>query len=54
MKAIPLRKFDDRYTITVAITREFRIRVWIAVQLITLAAWVLGGRLELVDRADGS
>ena len=37
-----LRKMDKRVTIIVRITREARLRVWLASRLIRLAALVLG------------
>ena len=33
--------------LTVYVSRQFRARQWIAVQLIRVAAWVLGGRIEV-------
>lgn len=46
VKPLELRKLDN-LVLTVNITKEFHIRVWLAIKLIWLAAFVLGGELEI-------
>ena len=44
-----LRKLNQDYTMTanLVLTREFRLRMWLAVRLIWLAAWVLDCDVEV-------
>jgi len=39
--------------VTVKKTREYRLRVWLALKLISLAARILDWRLEIMDGLDG-
>lgn len=47
-------KIMRRATITVTLkrAREMRMRLWLAVKLIRLAAWVTGMGIEIVDGKD--
>lgn len=48
LKPVKLRKLDDLVvTVTVQVTRELRFRVWLAIKLIQLAVWVIGGRTAI-------
>ena len=38
---------DFTLEVTVRITRQMRLRMWVAVRLISLAAWVLGCDIEI-------
>lgn len=38
---------DCVLTVEVLVTRQFRIRMWIALKLITFAWWLTGGRVEI-------
>lgn len=46
---ISLRRLDETCVleVTVKVTREFRVRIWLALKLITFAWWVAGGRVEV-------
>jgi hypothetical protein len=46
MKALKVRKIEN-LVIDLHVTREFRLRVWLATQLVRLAAWTLGGRCNV-------
>jgi hypothetical protein len=46
VKAPTLRKVDG-LVITLHTTREFHVRLWLATQLVRLAARILGGRAEV-------
>lgn len=41
-----VRKFSENMTLVVKISREFKIRTWIALRLVWLAAKVLGCGFE--------
>ena len=43
-----IRKLSREMTLTVTITREFRFRTFVAVQLIRIAAWTLGCGMEMI------
>lgn len=49
-----MRKLSRDLTLTVTFheTYEFRVRRWIAIRLVGLAAWVLGCGIEIVDELD--
>lgn len=53
MSEYKLRKMSHEITITVTFveTREWKLRKWIAKQLIVLASKVLGCGIEVVDNA---
>lgn len=40
---------DVVMSVTVAMTRQFRLRVWLALKLIRLATWILGCGLKVED-----
>ncbi len=40
----------DRLTMTVRLTKELRLRVWLGVRLLRLAQWVTGGRIEIIEK----
>ena len=44
-----MRRFDDSTTlvVTIHITREFRLRMWLAVQCLRLAAWLMNCRYRM-------
>jgi hypothetical protein len=46
---INVNKFTKRFTMVVTVheTRRFRLRKWLALRLIRLAAWVLGMGIEV-------
>jgi hypothetical protein len=44
----PIRKLDD-LVVTIVVTKEFQLRIWVAVQLVRLASFILGGRIEIKD-----
>lgn len=49
VSTIPIRRLDKKSTLTVRIqvTREFRVRAWLAARLITLAARILGCGVDI-------
>lgn len=49
MRVVPLKKLDRTLTLSIhlTVTREFRVRAWVAKQLFRLAAWVLGMRSDV-------
>jgi hypothetical protein len=49
---LEMRKFENTTaTVTVKLTREFRLRTWLAMKLITLASWIIGWRLVVKEVA---
>jgi len=47
---VPLRRLEDvTLTVHVEVTKKWRLRLWLATQLIRLAGWILGSRVE-IDR----
>lgn len=46
MAALNLRKIEG-LTVRLTVTRELRFRVWLATQIFTFGAWILGGRVEI-------
>ena len=45
---------DFELTVTVTMTREWRIRQAVALSLVKLAAWVLGGRARVIKEEETS
>ena len=48
---VPLRRLNG-LVVTVRPTREFKFRVFVAIFLFRVAAWVLGGRVEIEGDED--
>lgn len=44
---IALRGFENRVHITVTVTTEFKVRLWIATQMLRLAARILQATIEI-------
>jgi hypothetical protein len=45
---VPIRKLDKTtMTVSVKLTREFWLRLWLGTRLLKLAAYVLGCRIEI-------
>ena len=51
---VVFRNFDGRMKVNVTIASEFVVRLWIAKQLLQLAAWVIGARIEIKDQDRGA
>lgn len=51
---IDLKKFskDNVMTVTVNVTNEFKVRVWLGIRLIALASCVMGMGFEFVEEDD--
>lgn len=48
MADVTLKKLDHvTLTVTVRVSREFRVRQWISLRLIRLAGWVMGFGVEV-------
>lgn len=53
---VPLRKFDPALTtmnVDVFITREFRVRRWVAMALIRLGVRVMGMSVSVTEHREG-
>ncbi len=50
---IKLNKLDS-LVLKVVVTRRFRVRMFIAVQLVRLASFVMGGRIEVDSKEKGN
>jgi hypothetical protein len=55
---VKLRKFPKSTTVTatvkVKLTREFKVRMWLALRVIALGVWISGASFEVNDDAGDS
>lgn len=44
---------EARMVVTVTLSRKMRFRLWCALKLVDLAAWILGMGTDYVEKEDG-
>ena len=47
MKTITVNDLGNRMDFTVRISREFHLRLWLAVQLVHLAGWIIRANVRV-------